>query len=301
MRLVVALGVLLLLGSVSGCRYGAPPGLPYAEGPVHVVPDGNRSRLVDDRTYRRDGGITGVAPYRGGHLVADGRTFEGTVGLASVVDGRRTALGPCATGVGALSPDRRLVAWVTTGCPEADLRAESVVHIDPTGTGGGGWTRNLGPSYLFYAVGFLGDDVVLTGLAGPVVVVPESGPVRTLPRLRHAVDVHGSLVAGRHGVLDATTGLVLWSDPRAEVTSFSPDGRLVVTDGALRAARTGALVASLPRGLTQVAWEDARHLVAVAARGRWSALLRIGLDGRGALLAAPVRRSPAWWVLEAQP
>jgi hypothetical protein len=296
---VRTLVTLLLLVGLSGCRYGAPPGLPYADGPVHVAPDGSRERLVSDRTYRRTGGITGLTPYRGGHLVADGRTFEGSVGLTSVVAGRRTALGPCATGEGALSPDGAHVAWLTTGCPEADLQAETVLHVDPTRRSGDGWTRNLGPSYLYLVVGFLGDAVVLSGLSGPVLVVPEAGPVRRLPAIKRAVDVHGALVAGRHGVLDTASGRVLWYDRRRELGSFSPDGRLLVTDRGLVDARSGALRAALPSRLAQVAWEDERHLVAVVSRGRWSALLRIGLDGRAELLGAPQRRAP--WVLETQP
>jgi len=298
--LVRTLASLVLLLALTGCQWGAPPRIPYVDGTTYVEPDGHREELAGQGKL----GVTGITPYHDGHLVADGRVFEGTVGLASLVDGERTQLGPCATGAGVLSGDRGQVAWLTMGCPESGQLGPTVVHVDAT-VGEGGWTRSLGRQYLFFPVGFLGDAVVITGWREPVWVVPEDGPITEVPHLRHAVDVHRTLVAGSQGVVDTASGALLWHDPHAELGSFSPDGRLLFGDqqgqNVLFNARTGEVVATLPRRLYPTAWEDDRHLLAVVyARGR-EAMMRIGVDGRAELIG-PVRDArPYGYTFETQP
>jgi hypothetical protein len=196
------------------------------------------------------------------------------------------------------------VAWLTMGCPESNQLGPTVVHVDAT-SGKGGWTRSLGRQYLFFAVGFLGDAVVITGWQGPVWVVPEDGPITQVPHLQHAIDVHGSLVAGDRGVVDAAAGELLWHDRHTGLASVSPHGRLIV--GALRGdnvvleARTGRVVALLPRRLYPITWEDERHLLAVAYGGRHQAMVRVGLDGRAELVGPVVDDTPYRYTFETQP
>jgi len=301
-RVRTLVAVVLLL-ALTGCRLGAPPRIPYADGTTYVEPGGERTPIHGQDKI----GISEVMAYADGLLVADTRWFEGSVGLAYVHGRQRTQLGPCSTNGGRSSPDRSQVAWLTTGCPEASLVAETVLHVADT-DGSGGWTRELDQHSLLNTVGFVGDAVVVSGYRDPVRLVPETGPVAVVPHLRHAVATHGTLVAGERGVVDLASGRLLWWAPRTYLRSFSPDGRLIVAfqrgDNVLLDARTGALHATLPRRLDRLTWEDSRHLLAVTwGRGR-EAMVRIGVDGRTALVA-PVRpvppRQPYRYVLETQP
>jgi len=297
---VRTLTTLALLLALTGCQWGPPPRIPYVDGTTYVEPDGDRHELPGQARL----GVTGITPYHGGHLVADTRIFEGTVGLAALVDGERTGLGPCATGAGVLSADRDRVAWTTMGCPESNQLGATVVHVDAT-RGGGGWTRTLDRQYTFFAIGFLDEAVVISGWLGPVRVVPPSGPITVVPHLRTAVDVHGTLVAGRSTVVDTATGAALWHGPRTQLSSFSPDGRLLVgtrgRDSVLVSARTGALRSTLPRHLEGLTWEDELHLVGVVRRGGMEALVRIGLDGRAELAGPVVPEDWSRYTFETQP
>jgi hypothetical protein len=299
-RTLLAVSLLLAL---CGCQWGPPPQIPYVDGTTYVEPDGRREELVGQGPV----GTSAITPYREGFLVADTRWFEGSVGLAYVRGRERTDLGPCSTSGGRPSPDRRQVAWLTTGCPEANLSAATVLHVADV-EGSGGWTRELERPFMLFAVGFLGEAVVLTGWQGPVWVVPRSGPVAVVPHLRQAVDVHGTLVAGRSSVVDTATGRLLWHAPDTELISYSPDGRLLVgfrsREAVVLDARTGAVRATLPRRLDRLTWEDDTHLLAVTwGRGR-EAMVRVGLDGR-AELVGPVQRVPPKrpyrYVFETQP
>ena len=77
---------------------GDAPALPYVDRASWVNPDGSRLPI------RADHGISDVAPYHGGWLVADTRFFEGTVGLAlidnegDVVDEWCSSGGPVTSG-----------------------------------------------------------------------------------------------------------------------------------------------------------------------------------------------------------
>jgi hypothetical protein len=284
------LSVALLL-ALCGCQWGPAPRIPYVDGTTYVEPGGRRTPIPGQREV----GVSAVLPYAEGLLVADTRWFEGSVGLAYVHGRQRTPLGPCSTGGGVPSADHTRVAWLTTGCPEATLVARTVVHVADT-DGTGGWARELDQHSLQFVAGFVGDAVVVAGWRDPVRLVPERGPVTVLPHLRHAVDTHGSLVAGRQSVLDSATGRLLWSTPRTHVTSFSPDGRLVLgyQHGALVLldSRTGAPRATLPHGLDRVTWESPRHLLAVASGREREVLLRVDLDGSAELLG-PARPVPS--------
>ncbi len=297
------LATMALLVALSGCQWGAPPRIPYVDGTTYVEPDGHREEL----TGQQKGGVSAIAPLHGGHLVADTFFFESYVGLSSLVDGVRTRLGPCATGPGALSDDGDRVAWLTMGCPESNQTGSTVVHVGNTSSPGG-WSRSLGRQYQFFAVGFLGAAVVISSWTGQVLVVPESGPVTAVPHLSHAVDAHGTLVAGRQSVVDTSTGRLLWHEGHTWLISFSPDGRLLVglrhRSPVILEARTGRVIASLPRRLDRLTWENDRHLLAVVWGKGQEAMVRIGLDGQ-AVLVGPVQpvppRQPYRYVFETQP
>ena len=287
---VRTLASLTLLLALCGCQWGPPPRIPHVDGSTYVEPDGRRTAIQG----QQDIGVSAVLPYADGLLVADTRWFEGSVGLAYVHGRQRTVLGPCSTSGGRPSPDGQQVAWLTTGCPEASLVAETVVHVaDVDGTGG--WTRELDQHSLVFVAGFVGDAVVVAGWRDPVRLVPETGPVTVIPHLRHAVDTYGTLVAGRQSVVDTATGTLLWRAPRTYLFSFSPDGRLLVGSQrrafVLLDARTGAVRATLPKRLDRVTWEDDRHLLAVTWARGLEAMVRIGLDGR-AVLVGPVQAVP---------
>ena len=294
------LTTLVLLAALTGCRYGAPPRIPYVDGTTYVAPGGAREP-IDGQEER---GVSGIAPLGGGHLVADTSWFEGTVGLSALVGGERTELGPCATGAGVLSRDRREVAWLTMGCPESNQTGPTVVHVGRT-AGAGGWSRSLGFQCLMTAVGFVGEQVVVTSWTGQVLLVGRTGPFVAVPHLRHAVDAHGRLVAGRQGVVDTVTGRLLWHDPRTSLVSFSPDGRLLVgyrqRAAVLLDAGTGRQLSTLPRRLDGLTWEDDRHLLALAYGAGRVAMVRIGLDGRAVLVGPVVPDSGYRYVFETQP
>ena len=297
------LAILALLVTLTGCQWGPPPRIPYVDGTTYVEPDGNRTPIPGQQKI----GVSEVLPYAGGLLVADTRWFEGSVGLAHVRGRERTELGPCSTSGGVPSPDRRQVAWLTTGCPEASLVAETIIHVADA-EGSGGWTRELDHHSLEFVAGFVGDAVVVAGWRDPVRLVPETGPITVTPHLRHAVDTHATLVAGHESVVDTVTGTMLWRTPGTYLVSFSPDGRLLVgyqrRTLVLVDARTGALRATLPERLDRVTWEDDRHLLAVTSARGQEAMVRIGLDGR-AELVSPVRPVPPnlvyRYVFETQP
>ncbi len=297
------LAILTLLLALCGCQWGPPPRIPYVDGTTYVAPNGAREPLAGQEGR----GVSGITPLDGGHLVADTFWFEGTVGLSALVGGERTELGPCATGAGVVSRDGQEVAWLTMGCPESNLTGPTVVHVGHT-VGAGGWSRSLGFQYLMSAVGFVGERVVITSRTDQVLLVGRSGPWVAVPHLRHAVDAHGRVVAGRQGVVDTVTGQLIWHEPHTELISFSPDGRLLLgyqrRELVLLDARTGEVRATLPKRLDRVTWEDHRHLLAVAWGRGQEAMVRIGLDGRAVLVGAvqPVPPGlPYRYVFETQP
>ena len=76
-----------------------------------------------------------------------------------------------------------------------------------------------------------------------------------VPHLSHAVDAHGTLVAGRQSVVDTITGHCSGTSRTPELISFSPDGRLLVglpATGARSSSRRAPAVAPPCRG----GWTD---------------------------------------------
>jgi hypothetical protein len=287
---------------------GPPPRIAYADENVIVHPDGRRERLVGQRRI----GVSAFTRFRDGWLVADGRWFEGTVGLAYVAGHQRDDLGPCASGGAVVSQDRERVAWMTQFCPESGLVAPTLVHVASSADEEQREIQRVG---IASVVGFVGDEVVVSGYDGVDLVGP-GGSTRPLP-LRYATDTndgHG-LVAGLlprgqafGAVVDARTGQVLWRRRHTEPAQLSPDGRHLAAYVRRRPAlldaatgRTVAIVRGAGLGVFDWEWEDDRHLLALAQRQGRMAIVRIDLRGHVSRVG-PITQSVRWqFVLETQP
>jgi hypothetical protein len=297
---------------LSNVIHGEPPAIGYAQGYEYVSPDGTRTALPRGR------GISAIAPYDGGLLVADTRYFEGTLGLAFVdTQGRRTNYG-CSSGHPAQAEDEELVAWVTVPCPETGtVQPPATVYL-------GGMTQTT-PDPLISVVGIVGDEVVYNGgFIGGVWTTDLTSTPRRIPGLVQAnrVGADQGLVVGRTDsdgpsvVAKISSGQILWSTRDWELGAVSPDGRSVlgVQHGgntmaawAVFDARTGELQHhfALPAGfyVVQTEWEDNRHVLMVAVQGRSTAIIRADLDGT-ITRATPTVRAPAHaagFVLSEQP
>lgn len=272
---------------------GSAPAVPYVAGRWYVAPD-RRLRLPGRR------GVTGAVVYDDGLLVADARTFEGTVGLARVRHGRWASVTQCSSGVPAVSADGRHVAWATTLCPESGDTTTGAVHrartdgtheeVRPVGTG------------LVSIVGFLGRDVVYQlGFSGGVWVSDMRSAPRRIPGIDHARDTNTrrSLVLGGRG--DRTDravrpdGTVRWRLEQGDLVAFNPGGTRVAAlrDDRLLVLRSrdGSRVAilDLPAGVDgwSVTWETGRTLLALRYDAGRVAVVRLSLDGR-------VERATPW-------
>ena len=289
---------------------GPRPRIAYATGGAIVHPDGRREVLPGQRRI----GITEFARFRDGWVVADERVFEGTVGLAYVAGGRREDLGPCASRGATLSDDGASAAWVTQFCPESGFAAPTLVHVAPV-TGDSGVAHEISRTAIAAAVGFVGDEVVVSGFDRRVELVGTDGSVRPMPHLRHATDAHGGLVAGLlpggdsfGAVVDASTGRLWWKRRGIYPEAFSPDGSLLVGRSGRRTAildaDTGRVVAlaQAPRlTLDNLTWEDDEHLVASATFRDRSAILRLDLTGHVTRVGRVVPIEPWGIAFEEQP
>ena len=200
------------------------------------------------------------------------------------------------------------MAWLTTGCPEANLVAATVVHVaDADGTGG--WTRELDQQSLVFVAGFIGDAVVVAGWRDPVRLVPETDRSPWSRTCARAVDTHGTLVAGQESVVDTATGTLLWHTPRTSPALVQP-GRTAAGRHAAprhrpaRRADRAHVLATLPKRLDRVTWEDDRHLLAVTwakGRRRWCGSASTVTPCWSARRDPCHRRLPYRYVFETQP
>lgn len=291
---------------------GPPPRIAYAEEGTIVHPDGSREVLAGQRRV----GITEFTRFRNGWIVADGRIFEGTVGLAYVEGRRRTDLGPCTAGGAQLSGDGRLASWLSQGCPESNLVAPTIVHVAEA-HGRDEELREIERVGLIGVRGFIGDEVVVSGYDNRVDLVGPGGATRPLGRLSWASDtcdrlglVAGILRAGpRFGaVVDAETGATTWRRRHTQPELFSTDCSVVLGHVGRRPAlldggtgRTVALVRASRLGLNGWAWEDDEHLLGVAQRGVRSAMVRVDLRGNVTRIG-PIVSAVRWgYVFETLP
>ena len=299
---------------------GPDPRISFVDGHDFVATDGSRHPVPIAA------GITAIAPYHGGFLVADDHVVGSSVGLHQLDGQGHEIASSCTTGSPVLSPDQLDAVWVQYPCAQADGTPSSViVRGIASGMGDGETSQDTG---LFArVVGLLGERVVLTvdsGDGGAFVTDLQHPPVR-IPGLASAGGVSPTTgqVAGQvvgdtstAVVVDPDTGAVAWRAEHTVLQGFSPDGRHVlgiVDHGsgfccqAVYDAATGRPLTDVERilngiGATSVpvTWEDDRHLLAGIPDGKRLVLVRIGLDGSLERAGTPVPASEQF-VLAATP
>ncbi|UUZ57922.1 hypothetical protein [Nocardioides sp. B-3] len=230
--------------------------LPTSRPPRTAVVAGHTLTYPDGRTVRlpRDRGVTGIAAYGDGYLVADNRFFEGTLAMSRLDSaGRVLDTGPAP---GRRSWRRTAVARVSPVAPESGETGPTLIHV-------GERTQELSGIFSPYLPGFDGETVTFVA---------------------HA-NVHGRWITA-----DYATDLV--DPPRRTGTSprlaryHSPSGenwygyrrrslRLVTPDGFME-IRAGRLV----RTMGGLFWEDDRHLLGTYVRDGRMAIARIDMRGR---------------------
>lgn len=319
-------GAIVLVAALSACDLrpspfaglspGDPPRVGYVDHYVHVAPDGTRTPLPRGR------GVSAVAAYLDGFAFSDGVYFEGTSGTALLLPGRREELQPCTSGGAAVSPDGATVAWATFGCPESGFPAPTLIHRrSPRGEDVQRVDIEPDTNALTSVVGLLCQEVVYNlAFGGGAFITDLVEAPRRILGLSSAtsIDEVGGRVAGQAGqagrfgvVADPSADRIQWRLRGARLHSFSPLGRSIVASSGRAArvldARTGQVRYSLlvpdHVHLSGFAWEDERHVLAVARWRQETAILRF--DDQGAAeLATPVTRSRGWetgYVLDSQP
>jgi hypothetical protein len=105
------------------------------------------------------------------------------------------------------------------------------------------------------------------------------------------------------GFLGDAVVITGWQEPVWVVPEDGPITQVPHLRGhnVLLEARTGRVVASLPRRLYPITWEDERHLLAVAHGDHSQAMVRVDLTGRAELVGPVVEESAYRYVFETQP
>ena len=218
---------------------------------------GHRLTYPDGRSVQlpRGWGVTGIATYGDGYLVADNRYFEGTVGMSRLDAEGKVVDSWASTGPALVAPDGR-VAWVSLVVPESGETGPTLIHV-------GERTQELNGIFSPYLLGFDGETVTFTA--------------RTLIR-------------GGWRSADYETDLL--DPPRRTGTSprfaryYSPSGenwygfrrrslRLVTPEG-FTEIRAGRLM----RTMGGLFWEDDRHLLGTYVRDGQMAVARIDMSGK---------------------
>lgn len=240
--------------------------LPTSRPPRTAVVAGHRLTYPDGRTVQlpRGWGVTGIATYGDGYLVADNRYFEGTVGMSRLDAEGKVVDSWASTGPALVAPDGR-VAWVSLVLPESGETGPTLIHV-------GERTQELNGIFSPYLLGFDGETVTFTA--------------RTLIR-------------GRWRSADYETDLL--DPPRRTGTSprfaryYSPSGENWY------GFRRRALRLVTPEGFTEISagrlmrttgglfWEDDRHLLGTYVRDGQMAVARIDMSGKVSI-AGPWQR-----------
>lgn len=278
---------------------GPPPLVPYLVGNKYRTPDGTVLELAMPGQSGRSG-ASEVTAYDGGALVADTLFFEGTNGLFQLAETGTTELGPCASGAGATSDDRRTVVWATFTCPESGQQAPLTVSV---ATAAGvidtfEVPTDMDRSAITSVAGVVDGSVVLN-LNDEVVLANPDGSLQSVPGVGTALDVASGLaiVAGAPGgdrVVDLSTGLPVWTAGPG-LLSFSPDGESVLSragdeEVVVLDSATGAEVSTftLPsaENVAQVVWEGNDHLLSSIETPTGTSVLRIALGDEPAIQRA---------------
>lgn len=298
------------LTELSQLEHGPPPAIGLVDGGFYVAPDGTRTPVPVEH------GISGIAPFDGGFLIADTSYFEGTSGLAFVNGDTREELKPCTSGSGAVSRDGLVAAWATFGCPESGVAAPTTIHRRTAdGTDDQVIITPPDTNQLASIAGFLGEDVVFNagfGQGGAFITDLKTEP-REIPGLTSVGGVDGphGLVAGQTGsegrtgvIVDAETGEVVTTIHDWRLGAFSPDGRYVEATQfrystppvAIFDTTTGEMVSQMFGGAGglpnpgQVVWEDDTHLLIIVDDYRHQAIVRADTEGNLTLASEVVPR-----------
>ncbi len=277
--------------TLDGTPAGAPPKILYVDG---------RTVHTDGATTTLPGRYADVTPYRGGWLAVE-NTTDGAKVVRIDGTGKVTGTAPGGYRI-AVSGDGTQVAWVENGALVRGI-ASGMAEVEDSQKLPAGTTAEV--------VGFAAGEVVyvVDGATPSVHVTDLAGHDRVLTGLigaRGASDA-GAFVAGetRYNA-DGTSCWVLRTVSTGKdrfpeqcawtLEAASPDGRYVMgvpssTDGigassvAVMDSATGDVVTTFksPRNpftfVTETAWEDDTHLLAVTyQQGTWQ-ILRLGVDG----------------------
>ena len=227
------------------------PRIGYVDGHVLRLPDGSSVQLP------KRWGVIGIAAYDGGYLVSDDRVFEGTVGMAKLGADGNVLDSWTGTGPPVVSRDGRL-AWVSMSVAEADQHGPTVLHADSV-EGGHELTQRINRHLMPF--------------------------LRDWWRGRLVYETWGRRSSFLTDLVSAPQPI----PPAQDLGDVGPDGRLFArstVDGVELRQYDGQLLNVIKvRGLTRtqandLAWEDARHLLATLTRGHRMCVVRIGLGGR---------------------
>ena len=235
-----------------------PPRTGVVVDHVLTYPDGRRVQLA------RGWGVTGIARYGDGYLVADNRYFEGTVGMQRLDADGLVVESWTSTGSPLVAPDGQ-VAWVSMIAPESGETGPTLIHV-------GERTQELTGMFSPYLQSFDGETVTFSA--------------RTLIR-------------GRWPAVTYATDLV---DPPRRIGTAPHFARYYSPSGQnWYGFRRRSLLLATPQGETSIParslirtwgvlfWEDDQHLLGTYARGGRMAVARIDLSG-SISIASPWRR-----------
>lgn len=235
-----------------------PPRTAVVADHTLTYPDGRTVKLP------RGWGVTGIARYGDGFLLADNRYFEGTLGMQRLDAEGKVVDTWTSTGPALVAPDGQ-VAWVSVVAPESGETGPTLIHV-------GERTQELSGLFSPYLQGFDGETVTFTA--------------RELVRGRWRSVTYETDLADPPRLIGTAPRLTRY---------YSPNGqnwygyrrhslRIATPDGAteIRADR-------FVRTMAGLFWEDDRHLLGTYVQDGRMAVARIDLKGT-LTIASPWRR-----------
>lgn len=223
-----------------------------------------RTAVVADHTLTYPGGrtvklpsgwgVTGIARYGDGFLLADNRYFEGTLGMQRLDAEGKVVDAWTSTGPALVAPDGQ-VAWVSMFAPESGEPGPTLIHL-------GQRTQQLRDMFFPYLQGFDGETVTFTArelvrgrwrsVTYATNLVDPPRRIGTPPRL------------ARHF---SPTGENWYAYRRDSLVLVTPEGSVTVPAG------------KLTRTSGRLFWEDERHLLGTYVQDGRMAVARIDLTG----------------------
>lgn len=239
--------------------------LPRSRPPRTAVIVDHTLTYPDGRTVQlpRGWGVTGIARYADGYLMADNRWLEGTVGMQRLDADGRVVESWTSTGPPLVTPDGQ-VAWVSMIAPESGATGPTLIHVDER-------TQQLRGMFSPYLQGFDGTTVTFSA--------------RTLIRGRWRSEIYATDLVDPPRRTGTFPRLARYYSPSGEnwYGYRRQSLRLVTPDGSTE-IRSGRLL----RTASQLFWEDDQHLLGTYVQGGRMAVARIDMTGRVSI-ASPWR------------